>query len=152
MQPVNFSSSRGEIGKQRQNDIKRIEHDAPGLYLCGLQAEPGQHSAQIKVSRLYQIVTWLCIDKEEFLLLQCAEFPVETLCIGQNALRSLLERDKNARFAIEAYTIDEVLQRENGFARSGTSEKEGCAPSWESAARNFIEADDTARSLLRRWR
>ena len=74
MQPVDLAPLAASVGQQRQHDVERVEHDAPGLDLLGLDCEARQHAAEIEVSRLHEVRLRLGVDEEQLLRRNSASF------------------------------------------------------------------------------
>ena len=109
MQAIQFPPFGRWIPQQRENDVHRVEHDAAGLDLTDFGLQGGQHPDQVETSGLEEIRRRLCIEKEEFALLQGRKIPAETRRIGNDAIRAFLEGHEDAGFIVEVCPVHEGL-------------------------------------------
>src|ERR1700694_2365579 len=90
------------------------------------------------------------IQKEELLLRQARQPPIEGGAIGDDLTRAFLERDKNARGSLPAHGVDEALQSEDGFARTRSADEQARAVARQPAAAQLIQSLDAGGQLGQR--
>ncbi len=147
MEAIDLAPPRDVVGQECQDDVERVEDDAPGFHLRGLRLERGQHPAQVEDPRLHHVGHRLGVEEEELLLAQLREVPSEAFRVVHDALRSLLEGDEHTRLVAFLRAMDEELQREDRLARAGPAHEQRGAPVRQAAAGDVVEARDAGRSL-----